>query len=140
MISKPRGAGAHLLRILKLEIIFFCFANQPCLRVGPPLPPSPLASLFLVLMTIISCNFADPRYRLFLWCRPAISSDFALFDTRIRMHRSRASGASNLSRYGLFCMALWCTLQSLLYALDRSKVAHGQVLNQHWESSMESNY
>ena len=29
---------------------------------------------------------------------------------RIRMHRSRASGASNLSRYGLFCMALWCTL------------------------------
>ena len=37
---------------------------------------------------------------------------------RIRMHRSRASGASDLSRYGLFCMALWCTLFLLVNGLE----------------------
>ena len=70
-------------------------------------------------------------------CSPSTSSDFAEMlqhhpkkldlAERIRMHRSRASGASNLLRYGLFCMALCCTLQSLVNALDRSKMAHGHV-------------
>ena len=49
-------------------------------------------------------------------CSPSTSSDFAEIPQnhakkldlaeRIRMHRSRASGASNLSRYGRFC-TLW---------------------------------
>ena len=43
------------------------------------------------------------------------------------MHRSRASGASNLSRYGLFCVALWCTLFLLVNALERFIMAHGHL-------------
>ena len=49
-------------------------------------------------------------------CSPSTSSDFAEIPQnhakkldlaeRIRMHQSRASGASNLSRYGLFYMAM----------------------------------
>ena len=80
---------------------------------------------------------ADRQYQSILRCSLSISSDFAEMSQnhvkkldlaeRIRMHRSRASGASNLSRYDLFCMALCCTLQSLVNALDRSKVAHGHV-------------
>ena len=70
-------------------------------------------------------------------CSPSTSSDFAEMHRnqakkldlaeRIRMHRSRASGASNLSRYGLFCMALWCTLFLLVNALERFIMAHGHV-------------
>ena len=66
----------------------------------------------------------QPRAILLKFFKTIIKVDLA---ERIRMHRSRASGASNLSRYGLFCMALCCTLQSLVNALDRSKVAHGHI-------------
>ena len=64
--------------------------------------------------------WVQPVNQAILRCSLSISSDFAeMFQNhakkldlaeRIRMHRSSASGASNLSRYGLFCMALWCTL------------------------------
>ena len=82
---------------------------------------------------------AVPQYQAILGCSPSISSDFAEIPEnhakkpdlaeRIRMHRSRASGASNLSRHGLLCMALCCTLQSLVNALDWSTVAHGHIEN-----------
>ena len=63
-------------------------------------------------------------YRLFLWCRLTISSDFALakkmrLDTRIRMHWSRASGASNLWKYRRFCatglLSVWPDLTGGTY-------------------------
>ena len=72
-------------------------------------------------------------------CSTSTSSDFAEMlqnqakkldlAERIRMHRSRASGASNLSRYGLFCVALWCTLFLLVNALERFIMAHGQLID-----------
>ena len=84
------------------------FPNQPCLRVGPPSPPPP--------GTFVPCSH-DQYFLKF--CRPNIPAVFVVqtsyikrfctiakkmrLDTRIRMHRSRASGASNLSRYGRFC-------------------------------------
>ena len=59
---------------------------------------------------------AARQYQAILGCSLSISSDFAEsrqnhakkldLTERIRMHRSRASGGSNLSRYGLFNMAM----------------------------------
>ena len=56
---------------------------------------------------------AARQYQAILRCSTSISSDFAEspqnqpkkldLAERIRMHRSRASGASNLPRYDLFC-------------------------------------
>ena len=60
---------------------------------------------------------AARQYQAILGCSLLISSDFAErpqnhakkidLTKRIWMHRSRASGASNLLRYGLFCIADW---------------------------------
>ena len=80
---------------------------------------------------------AARQYQAILGCSPSISSDVAEIlqnhakkldlAERIRMHRSRASGASNLLRYGLFCMALWCTLCLLVNGLERVIMAHGHM-------------
>ena len=58
-------------------------------------------------------------------CSPSTSSDFAEIPQnhakkldlaeRIQMHRSKASGASNLLRYGPFCLALCCAIFCAYY-------------------------
>ena len=115
-VPRPRTISCLLNTSQLLESVFLLFANQPCLRVGPSLPPPPshLCSLFSQSIFSFKCrpniSRLQTQYISLLFVvqtsyikRFCTIAEKMRLDTRIRMHRSRASSGSTSSRYDRFC-------------------------------------